>query len=350
MSNNLGRTETTSAQNQKEVTLNASDGILDAKLTEVFAADFTSGAVTLTSAQFQQAAAVACTNVGSALALNTPQNKGFLFVDNSAGANAVTVTRGSGTVVVEAGENALIYQDGTTNGVKAVSGGSGIALRDFKDSVRVATTAAGTLASDFENGDSIDGVSLVTGDRILIKNQSTASENGIYVVNASGAPTRATDFDGNADVTAGAIVPVTEGTVNEDTLFILTTNDPITVGSTSLSFSTLSAQAEATAVNTQTGTSYTLVLGDANDIVEMNNASANTLTIPPNSSVAFPVGTIISVTQLGAGATTVSADTGVTLNGVSTGSADLSAQYSGVSIYKRDTDAWIIQGDHGGVS
>lgn len=103
-------------------------------------------------------------------------------------------------------------------------------------------------------------------------------------------------------------------------------------------------------INTQTGTSYTLAAGDADNIVEMNNASANTVTIPTNASVPFPIGTIITITQLGAGATTVQGDTGVTVNGTSAGSAALSAQYDGVSLYKRDTDVWIMQGAHVGVT
>lgn len=123
--------------------------------------------------------------------------------------------------------------------------GSGSSIVDFKDSVRCATTANGTLASDFENGDTVDGVTLATGDRILIKNQSTASQNGIYVVAASGAPTRATDFDADAEVTSGCIIPVAEGTANGDKLFMLTTNDPITVGSTGLTFSSYGANAGA---------------------------------------------------------------------------------------------------------
>jgi hypothetical protein len=84
---------------------------------------------------------------------------------------------------------------------------------NVKDSVRVATTAAKTLANDFADGSVIDGVTLATGDRILIKNQATASENGIYVVEASGAPTRAADADPVADeLNKGTYVLVTEGT------------------------------------------------------------------------------------------------------------------------------------------
>lgn len=95
--------------------------------------------------------------------------------------------------------------------------------------------------------------------------------------------------------------------------------------------------------NNQTGTTYTLVLTDAdNKTVWMSNAAANTLTIPTNAAVAFPVGTKIMVMQEGAGATTVTGDTGVTVNGVSAGSKAVSAQYSGLLLSKRATDTWIV--------
>lgn len=116
---------------------------------------------------------------------------------------------------------------------------SAITGLDWKQSVRVATTANGALATAYENTDVVDGVTLATGDRILLKNQTTGSENGIYTVNASGAPTRATDADVNAEVTTGMTVPVSEGTANADSAWILTTNDPITVGTTSLAFTKL---------------------------------------------------------------------------------------------------------------
>ena len=91
--------------------------------------------------------------------------------------------------------------DGATKGyVDSVTQGL-----DVKDSVKATTTANGTLSSAFANGSTIDGVSLSTNDRILIKNQSTQTENGIYTVNASGAPTRADDLDTGADA-AGAFV------------------------------------------------------------------------------------------------------------------------------------------------
>jgi hypothetical protein len=110
----------------------------------------------------------------------------------------------------------------------------------WKQAVRAATTAGGTLASSFENGDSIDGVTLATGDRILIKNQATAADNGIYVVAASGAPARATDADSGAEL-VNASCYVSEGSTNADTQWCCTTNAPITVGATSLAFAQLSS-------------------------------------------------------------------------------------------------------------
>ena len=107
---------------------------------------------------------------------------------------------------------------------------------------------------------------------------------------------------------------------------------------------------EVTAINTQTGTTYTLALADKGKIVEMNNASANTVTIPTNASVAFPTGSRVDIVQYGAGATTVEGDTGVTVNGVSAGSGDLDAQYAGVTLYKRATDEWIVVGGIGAVA
>lgn len=102
---------------------------------------------------------------------------------------------------------------------------------DFKASVRVATTANITLSGT----QTIDGVSVIAGDRVLVKNQSTGSQNGIYVCDA-GAWSRAADADSSSEVTAGMFVPVAEGTTNGDTSWLLTTNDPITLGTTSLTF------------------------------------------------------------------------------------------------------------------
>jgi len=150
---------------------------------------------------------------------------------------------------------------------------SSISGLDVKNSVRAATTAAGTLASSFANGSTVDGVSLSTGDRILLKDQADASENGVYTVNASGAPTRATDFDADSEVTSGAFFFVEEGTTNGDNGFTLTTNDDITVGTTDLTFTQFSGSGQITAGTgmTKSGNTLNVIGGDgitanANDI------------------------------------------------------------------------------------
>ena len=107
---------------------------------------------------------------------------------------------------------------------------------DWKASVRAATTAAVTLASGLENGDTLDGVTLATGDRVLVKNQATGSENGIYVVKVSGAPDRSTDADTGAELTSNFAVFVEEGTVNADQGYVLTNDGAITIGTTALTF------------------------------------------------------------------------------------------------------------------
>ncbi len=112
---------------------------------------------------------------------------------------------------------------------------AGIAGLAWKQRVRAATAIAGTLASSFENGDTIDGVVLATGDRILIKDQAAGTENGIYTVNAAGAPTRATDADSGTEL-VNASVYASEGTANGDKQFVCTTDSPIAVGATSITF------------------------------------------------------------------------------------------------------------------
>jgi hypothetical protein len=92
--------------------------------------------------------------------------------------------------------------------------------------------------------------------------------------------------------------------------------------------------------NTQTA-SYTLVLGDAAKLVRMNVASANNLTIPPNSSVAFSVGTVIYVEQMGAGTTTIVAGSGVTLN---TTAVKTPYQYGTLTLIQVSADVWNVMG------
>ncbi len=120
--------------------------------------------------------------------------------------------------------------------------------RDWRESVRVATTAP---IADLAAGapDTLDGVALAQGDRVLVKDQAAAAENGIYVVDtvgtgADGAWVRAADADNGLDISANFSVAVEEGAVNADSLWMLTTDHPITLGVTALTFKRLITQTE----------------------------------------------------------------------------------------------------------
>lgn len=126
---------------------------------------------------------------------------------------------------------------------------------DVKQSVKAATTANITLSGT----QVVDGISLAVGDRVLVKDQTTGSQNGIYVV-ASGAWSRSTDADNtpSGEVTSGMFVFVEQGTVNSDCGFVLTTNDPITLGTTALEFTLFSTSGTLIAGNGLSKNGYTL--------------------------------------------------------------------------------------------
>ena len=170
--------------------------------------------------------------------------------DDSSSHNATLDPSGTDTIggasdfaITRDGETVTVVSDGDSDWI-VVDERSLVGLTDFETvrdlathTVRVATVSSGTLASSFENGDSVDGVTLATGDRILLKDQSNAAENGAYVVQATGAPERAADL-AVADKAAGSFYFVQEGTTNADTLWLCTTNGPNDiVGTDDLAFS-----------------------------------------------------------------------------------------------------------------
>lgn len=140
---------------------------------------------------------------------------------------------------------------------------------DIKSSVRVATTSPGTLTTDFENGDTVDGIVLATGNRILIKDQSTSSENGIYVVAASGSPTRAEDLS-NSSSASSIFVFIEEGNVNADLGFVCTTDDGSdTVGTDDLIFTQFSGAGQISAGTGLTKSGNTLDVNVDNSSLEI---------------------------------------------------------------------------------
>ena len=98
------------------------------------------------------------------------------------------------------------------------------------------------------------------------------------------------------------------------------------------------------AINAQTGTTYTTVLADDGKLITCSNAASIALTIPPNSSVAYGIGTQINIAQLGAGQVTITAGAGVTLNS-SGAKLKLKDQYSVATCVKTDTNTWFVVGN-----
>lgn len=134
---------------------------------------------------------------------------------------------------------------------------------DWKPSARVASTANVSLTGALTH----DGVTLANGDIFLAKDQTTASQNGPWVVNTSGAWTRPVWADESTEVTAAMAISVEEGTTNADKLFVLTTNNPITLGTTALAFSAVGSGATYTAGAGLTLSGSTFNVGQGTGII-----------------------------------------------------------------------------------
>lgn len=159
---------------------------------------------------------------------------------------------------------AVADPSGNTDGANKQYVDNKITGLSWKEEVRGATTTNGTLASAYANGSSLDGLTLATGDRILVKDQTTQTENGIYTVNASGAPTRTTDADSATDLN-NATVLVTDGTVNTGKAFTQSTKNP-TVGSSNIVFVAFGGGTTYTAGNGLTGATTFTVLPNGTSI------------------------------------------------------------------------------------
>jgi hypothetical protein len=215
----------------------------------------------------------------------------------------------TGTVTVPAPTNSTdaatkAYVDAVTEGLH------------IHEAVVAATTANVTLSSALENGDVLDGITLATGNRILVKNQTTQSENGIYVVAASGQPTRATDFDTASEVDSGDFVFVYSGTVNGGTGWVQT-NKPATIGTDAIAFTQFSGAGTYTAGTglTLTGTTFSANIGT--DIQAYNSTLAavaggtytgdDSITTLGTISAGTWNGTTIAIANGGTGQTTAMA-------------------------------------------
>ncbi len=295
-------------QNSKEVTANAAHNLLDRAINNNVSIAMSAGINNLTTTQARENFVIELTGTpGSAFTLEMPDtNKRTLAVVNNSD-DVCTVQNpsagGTGQPVIAVGEASIFHFDGTdffdlsalalavaswislTDTPGAYTGESGrfpqvndaeTALEFIgtaaKRNVIAATTTDSALASTFENGDAIDSVTLVTGDRILIKDQTLGEENGIYRVEASGAPTRVEDFDDALDMQESPVmVPVLEGAANAGTVWIHTTAGAITVDTTPLTFVQLLDPGTFTAL-TDAPSSYTNFGGQQVTVNEAENA------------------------------------------------------------------------------
>jgi hypothetical protein len=187
---------------------------------------------------------------------------------------------------------------------------------DVKQSVRVATTAPINLATDLEAGSTIDGVTLVAGNRVLVKDQSTATENGIYVAVASGAASRSSDANGTADtgeLKPGTFTFVEEGSTHSDKGFVVSTNGTITIDSTSIAWTQFSGAGSFTAgdglsqsgntINVNVTANRTAITADAIDIASTYVGQSSITTLGTITTGVWN-GTDVAVADGGTGSST----------------------------------------------
>lgn len=218
------------------------------------------------------------------------------------------------------------------------------------DHSKLANITAGSVL--LGNASNVPTATALSGDVTVNSSGVTAIGSGV-IVNADVNASAAIDHSKLANITAGSVlmgnasnVPTATAlsgdvTINSSGVTAIASGVIVNADISSSAAIDLGKLADVS-TSAQTA-SYTLVLADKNKIVEMNNASANNLTVPPNSSVAFPVGSQINVLQTGAGQTTIVAGSGVTVNG--TPGLKVRAQWSYVTLIKRATDTWVVVGD-----
>jgi hypothetical protein len=206
-----------------------------------------------------------------------PQGTGIVDVGGKRVGNAANPTQSSDLAT-------KAYVDSLSNGL------------DVKASVRAATTANITLS----NTQTIDGVALSVGDRVLVKNQTTGSQNGIYVV-ASGSWTRAADFDNSPDVevSPGTFFFVEEGTTQADNGYVVSNDTAITIGSTAITFSQFSGAGQITAGAGLTKSGNTLDVVGTADRITVNTDSVDIASTYVGQSSITTLGTITTGTWNG---------------------------------------------------
>ena len=206
---------------------------------------------------------------------------------DDADASAQRTTLGLGTIATQNANNVSI-SGGTVTGLGDPSTSSEAATKNYVDQAvaglrtriiaEVATTANITLATDLENGDTIDGVTLVTGDRVLVKDQTDATANGLYIVVASGAASRDPQFDTIPEL-SGQMIVINQGTVNDNKIFLCTTDSNATIGVSNITYTVI------TPANVGTVTSVGVADSGSSEFTVTGSpiTSSGTITLAVNS-------------------------------------------------------------------
>jgi len=262
------------------------------------------------------------------------------------GTSGVTVTYNdaAGTVTIAGGGAGGLDAEAARDTIGAALLGVGVisvTVNDAADTITISSTAT-TNSTDAslrdrsthtgsQTASTISDFAAAADARVAAGNAATATKLATArALQTNLASTSAVNFDGSSAASPGVTGTLSVG--NGGT------------GATSAAGARTALGLDTVTVNTQTGTAYTLALTDANGVVEINNASPNTVTVPPNSSAAFGTGTVIELCALGAGQTTVAAGAGVTIRSAG-GKLKLTGQYSGAALRKRGTDEWVLVGD-----
>ena len=209
-------------------------------------------------------------------------------------ASTARTNLGLGTIATQAANNVNIT-GGAITGMSAPSSGSDVTTKTYVDDLvaglktriitRAATTTNIDLTADLQNGDTLDGVTLATGNKVLVKDQTDQTQNGIYIVVASGAASRDPDFDTVAEL-AGQLAIVQEGSSNADKIYLCTTDNSGSIGSVNIVFSQVQPSF--------TGTVTSVAVADAGSseftVTGSPITSSGTISLAVNSINASKIG------------------------------------------------------------
>lgn len=216
-----------------------------------------------------------------------------------ASASTARSNLGLGTMAVQNSATVSI-SGGTITGLSTPSNNSDVAIKSYVDDAvaglrtrtiaECATTANVNLSNGLEAGDTIDGVTLVAGDRVLVKDQSTATENGLYIAVSSGAASRDPEHDTIAELSGGMVV-VNQGSTNDNKIFLCTTDSDGSLGSTNITYTQVTPSNTGTVTSiglTQSGSEFSIsgspVTSAGNITLDVNRISATK--IGGNSNVS----------------------------------------------------------------